>query len=642
MRAMPDTVFAIAAMILTMIAFCPAGGVTYVNPGQSIQAAIDSASQGDTIEVNTGTYSEQLVIDKPIRLVGVDTGGGKPIVDSGDSGSAITISADGVYLEGFQAYTSSGWGSDAGILVKSNGSTIKDNIASSNGNDGILLVWSTNNTLDGNTANDNQNNGISLEESSNNTLQGNEASYNRYGFRLEMSTGNTVKENTVVGNKFEGFYLDESHRNLVQGNLASSNWGGISLDGSKYNEIAGNEVLDNERGIYLSFQNNSGSLTQTAQTQNGKKEGVYISYSSRQKENSGEGEISRNKIYLNNLSNSKNAYDDGVDQWDNGVVGNNFSDFNDASEGCNSTDGICSTWYRVPGGTSVDRYPQAAPVVVKQSGSRSLGYGGADLQISMPRYKPSSVILLNFSSPENASIGLDLGDNDTVEVREVGKNSSGSLNFTAPSQEGRYQIRMWNSSGLTLVSVPLDVATPRMSASPVSVAACEDITVAFSGAPGLDRDWIGMFPLGAPDTGYSDRQFIGGKGNGTVIFTAPSGSGSYEFRLFDGQELLSKSNSVEVSGGSSGVHVTAEPKNAHPGDVITVRFRGAPTNGAGVINMYEITTPDKFYSDSRSLGTSGCGKVTFVVRSPGTYDFRMFQDNVYRQILGMSNAVTVT
>ncbi len=275
---------------------------------------------------------------------------------------------------------------------------------------------------------------------------------------------------------------------------------------------------------------------------------------------------------------------------------------------------------------------------------RHCGYGSqyACETLSMPRYKPSSVILLNFSSPENASIGLDLGKNSTVEVQEVGKNSSGSLNFTAPSQEGRYQIKMWNSSGLTLVSVTLDVATPRMSASPVSVAACEDITVAFSGAPGLDRDWIGMFPLGAPDTGYSDRQFIGGKGNGTVTFTAPSGSGSYEFRLFDGQELLSKSNSVEVSGGSSGVHVTAEPRNAHPGDVITVHFRGAPTNGAGVINMYQITTPDKFYSDSRSLGTSGCGKVTFVVRSPGTYDFRMFQDNVYRQILGMSNAVTVT
>jgi hypothetical protein len=93
---------------------------------------------------------------------------------------------------------------------------------------------------------------------------------------------------------------------------------------------------------------------------------------------------------------------------------------------------------------------------------------------------------------------------------------------------------------------------------------------------------------------------------------------------------------------TSGVKVTAEPVNAHTGETITVSYWGAPRTGAGVINMYPITRPDKFYLDLRSLSTNGCGQVTFVPPGPGTYDFRMFEDNVWRNILGQSNAVTVT
>ena len=50
----------------------------YVGSGQgqygTIQAAINAASQGDTIHVSAGTYAENLSINKELTFVGANTG----------------------------------------------------------------------------------------------------------------------------------------------------------------------------------------------------------------------------------------------------------------------------------------------------------------------------------------------------------------------------------------------------------------------------------------------------------------------------------------------------------------------------------------------------------------------------------------
>lgn len=74
----------------------------------SIQAAIDAADPDDTIEVHSGAYNENVNVTKQLILKGIDTGSGKPVVDAGGSGSAITLSADGITLEGFTATNAGG------------------------------------------------------------------------------------------------------------------------------------------------------------------------------------------------------------------------------------------------------------------------------------------------------------------------------------------------------------------------------------------------------------------------------------------------------------------------------------------------------------------------------------------------------
>ncbi|HID19861.1 MAG TPA: hypothetical protein EYP28_02825, partial [Methanophagales archaeon] len=76
-----------------------------------IQDAMNTASVGDTILVHSGIYYENVVVDKSVTLMG----NGQPIVDAGGTGNAITLTASGIILEGFNVTNSGSSISDGGI-----------------------------------------------------------------------------------------------------------------------------------------------------------------------------------------------------------------------------------------------------------------------------------------------------------------------------------------------------------------------------------------------------------------------------------------------------------------------------------------------------------------------------------------------
>ncbi len=115
----------LAASTATEIKVAPHGAAF-----SSLEAALNNASSGDVIEVLSGTYNGSVYVDKQVELKGVDTGGGLPVIDAHSSGSAITLSADGIALEGFNLTNSGHCGcGNAGIYVDSNNNTISHNIA---------------------------------------------------------------------------------------------------------------------------------------------------------------------------------------------------------------------------------------------------------------------------------------------------------------------------------------------------------------------------------------------------------------------------------------------------------------------------------------------------------------------------------
>ncbi len=119
--------------------------VRLVGPGQSIQTAINQATAGDTILVAAGTYTENLVINKRLALLGGGDGSGDPaaraprthVATLQGSPSTPTINFNGVaasdsVIDGF-TITGGMSGIDSGTYPRPNRLTIANNIIENNG-----------------------------------------------------------------------------------------------------------------------------------------------------------------------------------------------------------------------------------------------------------------------------------------------------------------------------------------------------------------------------------------------------------------------------------------------------------------------------------------------------------------------------
>src|SRR5271157_121104 len=187
----------IILVVMTVLLSNSGDAAFFVKPGHSIQAAINAAGPGQTVEVQNGTYDENVNVTKRLILKGI----GNPLVDARGKGSAITISANGSTLLGFIA-TGSGKGSDnAGIRVLSGGNMIKNNTVIENNNYGFFLYRNSNNTIIENIARGNRNSGYSLIHSNNNQILGNVVSENKEGISIQTSRGNIIKGNNLTWNR---------------------------------------------------------------------------------------------------------------------------------------------------------------------------------------------------------------------------------------------------------------------------------------------------------------------------------------------------------------------------------------------------------------------------------------------------------
>ncbi len=235
---------AVGISILTLLSGSGAYAATIIVPHDfaKIQWAIDNATSGDTIIVKSGTYYENVKVNKKLILQGI----GMPVVDARGRGSTIKLSKDGIKLDGFKATGAGSRIENAGIKVKSSNNILTGNNATKNGNGeifgtGIYLYNSNNNTLKNNDASNNNpggkyRHGIIMESSNNNILVHNNVSNNEYGIFLLYSINNTLNWNNVSYNIF-GYFLSNSNNNTLIGNDLLRNQVNFSLYHSKNNTI---------------------------------------------------------------------------------------------------------------------------------------------------------------------------------------------------------------------------------------------------------------------------------------------------------------------------------------------------------------------------------------------------------------------
>jgi len=239
----------------------------------TIQEGIDNASNSYTVFVYMGTYFENILVDKSIKLIGENRN--NTIIDGGGSEDIIHVSSDNVLIRNFMILnqnkykTNSGIDCDAGIDIRSNYNTIENNCINDN-YCGIFLYgyWSCNNNIISNNAFSNNTIGLGLATTYNNEISGN--SFLNDGMYVEGTSNNTVHNNTVNGKPL--IYLEDASNQItnsnagqviligcenitVQNSNLSETTVGIELINTNNSHIKSNNIYENLEGIVTSFSN---------------------------------------------------------------------------------------------------------------------------------------------------------------------------------------------------------------------------------------------------------------------------------------------------------------------------------------------------------------------------------------------------
>jgi len=356
----------------------------------SIQEAINTARGWDTIFVHSGTYYENVVVNKTVSLIGENKN--NTIVDGNATGTVVTVTANNVNITEFTFRNGLGeW--QCGIVLSSvENCNIFENIIADN-ELGIGLGYSHNSRVSDNYITHNEG-GIFLIVSSYNIFRGNKMVENTGGFSVigenltdfinDVDSSNTIDgkpvyywvnkrdmtipldagyvalvnctlitvdeltqkqvvqfiytTNSTITNSIVHLSFYYSSDNIILRNNLSHSGHGIYLLASSNNIISENNITANSMfGIILWMANNNNCITRNNITGNGNG-GIYLAFSSNNTvtENNITNNWSgikfmggtNNHVYHNNfINNTNHASTDSLNTWDNGFEGNYWSDY---------------------------------------------------------------------------------------------------------------------------------------------------------------------------------------------------------------------------------------------------------------------------------------------------------------------------
>jgi len=164
----------------------------------TIQAAINAANPGDTILVAAGTYSENLLVNKSVSIIGENPA--TTIIDGGGLGTVVTIPSTNVVINGF---------------------TVQ--------NGKRELPYS----------------GISIYMCNFAVINNTVLRKNYYGLQLTNSNVSKIFNNVIMNNSYVGIKISEGNNNVFFENTIKDNFIGLWSSGSASNNFYHNNFVNN-------------------------------------------------------------------------------------------------------------------------------------------------------------------------------------------------------------------------------------------------------------------------------------------------------------------------------------------------------------------------------------------------------------
>jgi len=227
----------VAAAVLTVDTSQPDIPPNY----HTIQAAVDAASSGDTIEVAAGTYTEDVTIPPALTnltLLGANAGKsahpddpdgrGAESVIVGTVSIGISHGSAGVTVDGFRIESDT----SSGVQIRGTDITIANT---------VIVGQDPYPTSGGATGIGFQRGGVNVGDPASFVFHNNRVEGYRYGIQLDGPAAD---------------YDASGTSSLISGNYLSNNQRAIQTHGSMHggtiiHEISGNTIVENERGIRL-------------------------------------------------------------------------------------------------------------------------------------------------------------------------------------------------------------------------------------------------------------------------------------------------------------------------------------------------------------------------------------------------------
>ncbi|MEO8111771.1 MAG: parallel beta-helix domain-containing protein, partial [Ginsengibacter sp.] len=206
--------------------------VIIVHRGGSIQAAVDAASSGTIIKIESGTYKEAILVSKPgITLIGMSCFSRDKVIienpDDEDNGINVTDEGDGFVLKNVTVQNFE----ENGVLLTSVDDFLLSNVvAINNGEYGLFPVFCKNGLIEYCTAVGHNDTGIYVGQSESVAIQNCEAHGNVNGIEVENCTDAAVIKNHSYDNVsgltivlLPGLTVTASSNVLVTDNIIENN-----------------------------------------------------------------------------------------------------------------------------------------------------------------------------------------------------------------------------------------------------------------------------------------------------------------------------------------------------------------------------------------------------------------------------------